>query len=168
MLKKKIKCSRCQYIFEVSNPNNKEELVVRCPNPSCGVGLRVTFATGETVLTKSEPNEGNGYLLFEGNTYSLHEGLNTIGREAESSKAMVQLSLDSGKNYVSREHFAIEQVSLKKGKTKYVIMDIRDEKKIKEVPTLVNGEKLDKVDKIVLKHGDTIEVREVKMTFNIK
>ena len=47
-------------------------------------------------------------------------------------------------------------------------MDIRDEKKIKEVPTLVNGEKLDKVDKIVLKHGDTIEVREVKMTFNIK
>ena len=169
MLKKKIKCPRCGNSFEVTNPDGLEQLIVACPNPSCSSKLRVTFATGYTVLTQSPvPDNATGYILFRGSKYSLHEGLNVIGREVGVSEADVQLELEIDEHYVSREHFAIEQVSLKKGSSKYVISDLRDGEKIRLKPTFVNGEKLDKVDRIVLKSGDSITIGEVKMTFNTK
>lgn len=169
MQKRKIKCPNCHNTFEVTNPNGAEQLIVACPTPSCSSRLRVTFATGETVLTRSkEPDKSSGYILFDGRKYSLlHEGVNTVGREADTSEADVQLPFPEEIRYVSRIHFAIEQICLKKGKTKFVICDLRDAQKIEKKPTLVNGEKLDKIDKIVLSHGDTIEIGEFKMTFNI-
>lgn len=167
MQKKKIRCPHCHNSFIVSNPNNVEQLIVTCPSPSCGVKLRVNFATGHTVITKGAGHEnGNGFLLYNGQKYPLHEGLNIVGREADSSDAEVQLETD--KRYISRKHFGIELVRLKNERNKYLIMDLRDESKIDRMPTLVNGEKLDKVDKIVLSHGCVIEIGEVKMTFNTK
>lgn len=167
MQKKKVKCPLCHQLIEVSNPDNAEQLVVVCPTPTCSARLRVTFATGQTVLTKSTGQEtASGYLLFDGNRYSLKEGLNIIGREADSSDADVQLPTD--KRYVSRKHIGIELVRLKKGTTKCIIRDLRDEEKIAQKATLVNGEKLELQDRIVLKHGDTIEVGELKIMFHTK
>lgn len=176
MLKKKtITCRYCKTRFEVLNPDNVEERVVPCQNPDCRHSYRVNFVTGDTIITKSpEADKKNGFILFRGRKFPLHEGQNIVGREADSSEADVQLELDEKYKFVSRSHFSIHLIRLKKGKTKYVISDLREKDKIDKVPTLVNDEKLDKVDKIVLSHGDTISIvqvngadnLEVKMTFN--
>ncbi len=167
MLKKKIKCPRCKQIFEVLNPNDAEQLKVSCSTEGCGAVLRVNFATGHTVLTKSTKQEkGNGYLLADGKKMPLHEGLNVIGREADSSKADVQFF--AGKKFFSREHLAIELVQLQEGMSKYILRDLRDDNKISQLPTLLNGVRLEKPDRIVLGKGDVIQVGELKMVFDSK
>lgn len=167
MLKKIIKCPLCHHAFEVSNPEGAERLIVRCPVTTCGVNLRVTFATGHTILADSpDIAAGCGYLLFAGRKYPLREGVNIIGREADMSDSGVQIETD--KLYMSRRHFVIEQIPLKNNRTKYVIRDIRDDAKIAKQPTLVSGEALAQEDRIVLRVGDVIEVGEVNMKFCIE
>ena len=50
MEKKTIRCPRCRGILEVTNPKELPELLITCPNPNCGARMRVTFATGDTIL----------------------------------------------------------------------------------------------------------------------
>ena len=164
MLKKIIKCPLCHHAFEVSNPEGADRLIVRCPVTTCGVNLRVTFATGHTILADSpDIAAGCGYLLYAGRKYPLREGVNIVGREADISDAGVQI--ETNKLYMSRRHFAIEHVPLRKNRTKYIVRDIRDEVKIVKQPTLVNGEALAMEDRIVLRSGDDIVVGEVNMKF---
>lgn len=168
MQKKTIKCTRCGHSWVVTNPDGLEKVVVTCPVPSCGHRMRIPFLSKDTVIKKvTEPDKGNGYIMFNDRPYPLqHEGLNIVGRASDSSDADIQL--ETNQKYMSRQHFGIELYRLKSGRAKFVISDLRDKQKISIVPTLVNGEILDKVDKIVLVHGSTIKIGKVKMTFNIK
>lgn len=164
MEKKTIKCPRCHGILEVTNPNAEPVLLIACPNPQCGAKMRITFATGETVLAPHEKSDDIiGHLLYEGECYPLQEGCNTIGRQSRNSQATIQLPTDDLS--MSRQHVQIQVTRLKSGRIKAVISDLRDAEKIKALPTLVDDQPLLPEDAIVLTSGDSIVMGKTRIKY---
>ena len=155
MEKKTIKCPRCHGILEVTNPKAEPVLLITCPNPQCGAKMRVTFATGETILPDRQPHHDQiGHLVFDGEPYALAEGTNTVGRKSKNSTASIQLP--TGDLSMSRLHVQIQVTRLKSGRIKAVLCDLRDAEKMQQCPTLIEDEPLQPEDAFVLAHGDVI------------
>lgn len=156
MEKKKIQCPKCHGILEVTNPRSEPVLLITCPNPQCGAKMRITFDTGETVLAQQQ--EGNstsiGHLEFAGSCYPLAEGENTVGRQAQTSEATIQLPTED--RSMSRMHLRIQVQRLKSGRIKAVVTDLRDATKIEQLPTTIDDEPLLPEDAFVLANGDVI------------
>lgn len=164
MEKKTIKCPQCHGILEITNPKSEPVLLITCPNPQCGAKMRVTFVTGETVFAGHERNdEKAGRLVFKGDSYPLMEGENTVGRQAKTSKATIQLPVDD--QSVSREHLKIVVHRLKSGRVKAVVSDMRTSDKMKKKPTHIDDEPLMPEDAFVLSHGDTITLGNTKIKY---
>ena len=155
MEKKTIKCPRCHGILEVTNPKAEPVLLITCPNPQCGAKMRVTFATGDTILADRQPHDDQiGHLVFDGEPYALAEGTNTVGRKSKNSTATIQLPTEDLS--MSRIHAQIQVTRLKSGRIKAVLCDLRDAEKMQQCPTLIEDEPLQPEDAFVLAHGDVI------------
>ncbi len=164
MEKKTIRCPRCHGILEVTNPKDDPVLLITCPNPQCGAKMRVTFATGDTILADRQPHDNQiGHLLFEGERYVLTEGTNTIGRQSKSSTATIQLPTQDLS--MSRLHAQIQVHRLKSGRVKAVLTDLRDEEKMQQRPTLIDDQALLPGDAYVLANGDTITIGQTRIKY---
>ncbi len=164
---KKIVCPGCHGLLEVTNPKNEPVLMVKCPNPACGAKLRVRFDTGETVIApKKDVATVPGYLTWNGQSYVLSEGRNTLGRS--SSKHEASIEIDTIDKSVSRLHCLLEAVRLKTGRVKVVISDLRSAEKIVQKPTLVYDDPLTIDDQLVLEDNDTIVIGEQTLRFHQK
>ena len=155
MEKKTIKCPRCHGILEMTNPKAEPVLLITCPNPQCGAKMRITFDTGDTVLAERERGDDKiGKLVYNGDSYPLAEGENTVGRQSKTSKATIQLPTDD--QSMSREHVRIVVHRLKSGRIKAVMSDMRGADKQQQLPTRIDDEPLLPEDAFVLSHGDVI------------
>lgn len=164
MEKKTIRCPRCRGILEVTNPKELPELLITCPNPNCGARMRVTFATGDTILANPLPNDGQiGHLLFDGEPYALVEGINTVGRKSKNSTASIQLPTND--TSMSRMHAQIQVHRLKDNRIKAVLSDLRDTEKMQQCPTLIDDEPLLPEDAFVLAHGDVITLGKTHIKY---
>ena len=93
--------------------------------------------------------------------YKLSLGLNTLGRAAQTSHATVQIKTDD--NYMSRMHAAIEVQKLPSGG--YIHYFFNTENKN---PTYINGMKVEKDDRIVLRSGDIVKMANTELTFVVE
>lgn len=126
--------------------------------------MRITFATGETVLASHEKRDDViGHLVFNGESYPLSEGTNTVGRHSKQSQATVQLPTDD--QTMSRLHIQIQVTRLKNGRIKPVISDLRDAEKIQFMPTLVDDVPLLPEDAMVLTNGDIITLGKTRIKY---
>jgi hypothetical protein len=173
MESKKITCPSCHGILEVTNPKGEPIQMIKCPNPACGARLRVRFDNGETILApKKSVATVPGYLTWNGHTFELKEGRNTVGRNSSKHEADIELLTDD--RSVSRLHCLLEAMRLKSGRVKVVISDLRAAEKISVKPTIVFDEGLDFEDPIapedilVLEDGDTIEIGDQRLYFHQK
>ena len=167
MESKMIVCPSCHGTLEVTNPKGEPVLMIKCPNPECGVKLRVRFDTGETVIA---PKKGAanvpGYLIWDGQSFELKEGRNSVGRGSSKHEADIELPTDD--RSVSRVHCLLEVIKLKSGRVKVVVSDLRSADKIAQKPTLVYDEPLASEDRLVLEDGDTIEIGDQTLRFHQK
>ena len=164
MEKKTIKCPRCHGILEVTNPKAEPVLLITCPNPQCGAKMRVTFATGDTILADRQPHDDQiGHLVFDGEPYALAEGTNTVGRKSKNSTATIQLPTEDLS--MSRIHAQIQVTRLKSGRIKAVLCDLRDAEKMQQCPTLIEDEPLQPEDAFVLAHGDVITLGATRIKY---
>lgn len=167
MESKKIVCPKCHGTLEVNNPKQEPVLMINCPNPDCNAKLRVRFDTGETILApKKAVATVPGHLTWNGQTYELKPGRNTIGRSSSNHEA--QIELDTTDLSVSRLHCLLEAVRLDSGQVKVFISDLRSPDKISQMPTLVYDEPLTAVDRLVLNDGDTIQLGDQILRFHQK
>lgn len=162
-----IVCPSCHGTLEVTNPKGEPVLMIKCPNPECGVKLRVRFDTGETVIA---PKKGAanvpGYLIWGGQSFELKEGRNSVGRGSSKHEADIELPTDD--RSVSRVHCLLEVIKLKSGRVKVVVSDLRSADKIAQKPTLVYDDLLASEDRLVLEDGDTIEIGDQTLRFHQK
>lgn len=167
MESKKIVCPACHGTLEVTNPKGEPELMIKCPNPTCGVKLRVRFDTGETIMaSKKGAATVPGYLTWDGHCYALSEGRNTIGRSSSTHEASIEIATSD--KSVSRQHCLLEAIRLKNGRVKVVASDMRTAEKIAQKPTMVYDEPLAQEDRLVLEDGDTIEIGDQTLRFHQK
>lgn len=164
---KRIKCPNCHGVLEVTNPRNQTVLLITCPNPDCKAKIRVQFDTGETILAQSKKNEMvPGFLTYQGHTYKLMEGKNTIGRSSSKHEAQIEFTTDD--KSMSRLHCQIEVVKLKSNRMKVIISDLRTKEKIVQRPLCVEEEPLAKEDRVVLADGDYILMGRQRIRFSQK
>lgn len=167
MESKKIVCPACHGALEVTNPKNEPLLMIKCPNPACGVNLRVRFDTGETIMaSKKEAATVPGYLTWDGQCYALNEGKNTLGRSSSTHEANIEIATND--KSVSRLHCLLDVIRLKNGRVKVVVSDLRTAEKIAQKPTMVYDEPLAQEDRLVLEDGDTIEIGGQTLRFHQK
>ncbi|MBR1688573.1 MAG: FHA domain-containing protein [Prevotella sp.] len=177
----KITCPHCKAGLSVRNSKNEPMKTIVCPN--CKSSLRVKFPTpkpaadseeGATELPKQrrpvqQEDEGHTViggnvvntrfaLQYEGKTYPLHDGVNTIGRQSASATASVQIA--TADRHLSRHHAQIEVVRLPGGVARVKIRNWQNANK-----TYVNGAELIGEETLILKNGFRIKMGGPEVTF---
>ncbi len=115
---------------------------------------------GDETRICSVPSGQIGTLVDDmGRTYQLYMGINTIGREAGSSTASVQITTDD--RTMSRSH-AIIDVSYAGGKTIHILRNGANKN-----PSYLNGTVIGPQDQLVLNHGDRLRMGNTELTFKI-
>ena len=141
--------------------------MIKCPNPACGAKLRVRFDTGETIIApKKTAATVPGYLTWDGQSFELKEGRNSVGRGSSKHEADIELPTED--RSVSRLHCLLDARRLNSGRVKVVISDLRTAEKISQKPTLIYDESLAPEDMLVLEDGDTIEIGDQTLRFHQK
>ncbi len=171
-----IKCPSCGVVLKVTNTKN--EPVKRFACPKCGKHILVPFfklrekaedgvtlmdGKGEaqsTQLASSDMHQ-SCRLICEGKEYDLPIGSYSIGRQALSSTADIQI--DSQDLYMSREHALLNVRRLADGGIKVDICNLKNKN-----TTQVNEYLLVQGDAIVLHDGDTVKMGNTVMTIQIK
>jgi hypothetical protein len=171
----KVKCPSCQTLLSVQNPTGAPEVTVTCP--SCQQALRVKFkqpATaaappaaspprplgdgGETVIGSSNVSKARFFLKVAGQTYQLADGVNTIGRQASSSSASIQIATTDHK--MSRHHAEIEVLRYPGGISRVKIKNWQNKNR-----TWVNGVELCNDETLILKNGCRLKMGDTDMHF---
>ena len=169
----KIKCPTCGTLLSVKSAGDEPEATVTCP--SCKATLRVKFnrqqqdATpapprrqpgdeGETVIGKSIAAKASFFLKVAGQSYQLSDGLNTIGRQASSSDATIQIATIDHK--MSRHHAKIEVLRYPTGVVRVKISNWQNRN-----PTWVNGVELSNDETLILNNGCRLKMGNTNMTF---
>lgn len=187
----KIKCPCCGAVLAVKTQPGIENKKVTCPvckesspfklyktvidkkveesteYPGKGSDERTSYRNND----ETETNIGSGLNFALGrlkvlnvsvSSYRLKTGRNVIGRKASASTADFQIPVTGGKR-MSREHLVIEVKKVPgKGFVHYASLY---KQKVNE--TLVNQERLEFGDCVVLNHGDKIILPDVTMIFEI-
>lgn len=161
---KRVRCPKCKSVLEVRNSLREDVKVIVCPQ--CRARLKVVFHQpdtnrGQTILPLQMLSKGVPTLCFDDHDYKLHDGLNTIGRQATTSDADIQI--ETSDMLMSRQHAIIEYRHLEGGFFQCVIGNDKN----KNV-TMVNNHPLTDGDRILLYDGDTVQLGNTKMTFRIK
>ena len=167
----KIKCPHCQTALKVMNPDNLAEKAIKCPQ--CNTSLMVKFNAGgnaptpprrpendegETVISQTNATRQHFYLKVEDKTYQLSEGVNTIGRHANTSSATIQIDTDDHK--MSRHHAQIEVMRYPSGIYRVLINNWQNKNM-----TWVNGVELKEDETIILKNGSRVTMGTTDMFF---
>lgn len=170
MQKTRVKCPSCGVLLDVRNSSGTSEKEISCPN--CNSRIVVKFSTPQIAPSKEsvETQEFHtsfisgltdgimGKLLYNGQTYSLQMGINSVGRKASTSKATIQI--DTSDRSMSRMHSIINVTRMFDGTLRTTIKNA-DNKNI----TYVGGQILYDGDTIVLNDGDVIKMGNVNITF---
>lgn len=167
-----VRCPGCGGVLEVQYSRNEPVKKFACP--ICDKKLEVRFKSNddyETVIRRDDdpvrtiPGKGPAYkscyLQVGRQQYPLHEGVNTIGRKAESSTADTQL--DDKEQYMSRSHIKINVSKLPDGIIRCVVTNDKNKN-----PTRINGRVMNQNDAIVLHEGDTIGMGNVIAIFRMQ
>jgi hypothetical protein len=171
----KIKCPHCQTLLSVKNVAGGAEATVTCP--SCQTALRVKFGNrqqasapapepphrpaddeGETVIGSGNVSKARFFLKVAGQTYQLTDGVNTIGRQASSSGATIQIATTDHK--MSRHHAEIEVLRYPGGITRVKIKNWQNKNN-----TWVNGVELHDDETLILKNGCRLRMGDTDMIF---
>ena len=169
----KIKCPECNTLLSVKNTNGEPEATVTCPK--CQSMLRVKFGKqkqsepetpprrpmgdgGETVIGEPTLRRSRFYLKVAGQTYQLVDGINTIGRQASSSSASIQIATNDHK--MSRHHAEIEVLRYPGGITRVKVKNWQNKNS-----TWVNGVELNDDETLILKNGCRLKLGDTEMFF---
>lgn len=174
-----IKCPSCGVVLRVTNSRN--EPVKRFACPKCSKHILVPFfklnkerenaedgvtlmdgkgAAQSTQLASSDLHQ-SCRLICEGKEYDLPIGSYSIGRQAVTSTADIQI--DSQDLYMSREHALLNVRRLADGGIKVDICNLKNKNM-----TQVNDYMLVQGDAIVLHDGDKVKMGNTVMTIQIK
>lgn len=176
-----IQCPHCNSILNVKNPENLAGKRVQCP--ACQtlnafadyrkVRLTAVEQEDDTQTLKEETKLdpivlGNkGILVMAGKEYPLHKGISVIGRKASSSKATVQIDVETLSHEVgstmSRSHALISVTAGQYGYL-HTLQQMPEAKN----ETWVNGVPLQRGDVIRLNDGDIIRMGLVDVQFKLK
>ena len=169
----RIKCPCCGAVLTVKNLPGIETRKVRCPlckesSPFLSFqALSKPKKAEDSTKLSSNFTISVGQVKIEGSQeapYQLSLGKNIIGREAAGSSTHIQIPAKGTKS-MSREHLIIEvKEILGKGIVHYVSL-YKEQVNI----TKINGQQLEYGDRVILKHGDTIQFPDTALIFeNIK
>lgn len=118
---------------------------------------------------KENHHQQFGWLVIhdeytETHTFNLREGINRIGRKAHSTSRDINITIQTGDKYMSREHCVIEVTwRSDKNNYEYILSDRRSTN-----GTFVNtGRRLLPSDNISLKDSDTIQVGRTKLILKL-
>jgi len=175
-MEKIVQCPSCGSILNVKNSKGETEKIISCPK--CKESLKVKFPPQSKAPSREArdaitvPNFGRNrveaktqfahtqygikankqaVLVYGGKEYRLQEGINTVGRKASNSTAMVQI--ETTDIYMSRNHVTINCVCRQGTLVKAVISNDRNKNS-----TYINGTKLHNDDQIVLENGCSIKM----------
>ena len=178
---KRITCPKCKAVLDVKNPKSRPVKIITCP--TCGVKIRVKFGVAEasvsdmsnystvlgqqeampqadasTVLGQQEPLHAKHYRLrVGGDTYTLADGMNTIGRSIKKDVVSIRIITESLK--ISRCHARIDVVRRSDGTASLTLSNWENKNS-----TRVNGVELKADEHRALKPGDQIRMGDVQMT----
>lgn len=172
----KIKCPWCSAILSVKYLVGIEHRDVTCPvckrtSPFANYKPYVAPQDEHTCYPSINAVEqysteksfvGELFVPTLGKTYELKIGDNIIGRKASISETTIGLDIPNNKR-ISREHIVIT-VSLVNGRGLVHTLSLYKERLNS---TSVNGMPLLFGDKVVLKHGDIINLPDLDMIFQI-
>ena len=164
MKKVNVKCNCGQQFVATFRDDNAAAGTVTCP--ACGSRLKVIVpqskppqpsVSSETKLptgTFAQP----GSLICGGREYPLSVGDNIVGRKAAGSSAHIQLEVNDP--YMSRSHLLVRVVRAGDGSITTFVSNYKNMN-----TTLVNQRLLGKVDEVVVKDGDTIQLANTVVMF---
>jgi len=158
MKKVRVKCPTCNSVLDV--PFKEGETVKHIPCPVCQTKLNLKLKGAEgsapsPVDEEDAKTEVGGFkqlrysVVFNGMKFPLDKGANTIGRQAMTSQAKLQLPT-SDMN-MSRNH-AIAEVKVDANGNTYATLANYKNMNL----TLVNGKPLGPQDVVMLNKGDII------------
>lgn len=117
-------------------------------------------ATGDETQLQGAPagTTGGCFLVCNGQRYPLKAGVNTIGRQAHTSQATVQLATQD--RTMSRVHALIRVIPLPGGSVRATICN-----SLNKNDTLVDGQLLAPGDELMLRNGAQISFSRTTVTF---
>jgi len=170
---RKIKCPVCGAILKVQYVCGIEAKTVMCP--VCKKASKYTSFTqvverpvdNEDKTDYEKPHTSDetivdviGTLLYQGKSYKLKPGRNTIGRKAETSSATIQIEAD---RYMSRDHAEIIVRRNSKGEYMHFFHNSKNKN-----DTFVNGQKVENGDELILNGGEVIKMAHAELRFELK
>lgn len=166
---KSFNCPKCKVPHKYSEyipytkPQDENEAQIGDVERFRSANIELPVQTDETDLASVKQNATIGSLRLPGvsEPVQLKVGRNTIGREAKTSTASIQIN-DSTKT-MSRSHYNIDVLVF--GNTvRHLLSVVLDAKN----DTKLNGVKLESTDKLVLNDGDIIRSGKVEVEFVLK
>lgn len=180
-----IKCPFCGAVLKVKQQAGLEKASVTCP--VCK--KKSQFSDYETVTGKEseetelpgsfKPEQSSENTEFVGSSnsaigclveksgkrWSLHSGVNTIGRKLQSGPQQVEISITdyTGERKMSRNHAKIEVIRQANGCCKHVLYNWQNKNR-----TCVCGEPVEAEDRIVLHSGMAIKLANIEVKFVIE
>ncbi len=180
----KIKCPTCGKILRLMDSPTINTSTFKCP--VCGE--KHTVGNCQRVVVKPKPPvneetqyEGNGASVSNpeetriysaptplkvgtlvdntGRTYKLQVGINTIGRQASTSSASVQIATSD--RTMSRSH-AIVEVRNAGGQIVHILKNGANKN-----PSHYNGTLIEPTDQFILNNGDRVKFGSTELTFKL-
>ena len=186
-----IKCPHCGSILRVPNQPGIEKAVIVCSNckekskftdcQKVTVKPKVSHDADETQYGSNQygansdrtitpddlkhstpPAIGRLVVVRTGAELKLKLGNNTIGRQATTSTASIQVPDVTGKRQMSRQHAIIDVNRMPDGTTRHTLRNWNNQNK-----TLVGGEEVIEGDRIVLISGQIIRMGDIELRFEV-
>ena len=185
-MKVNITCASCGKNIVVNLPDGQQQAKFNCPHcnqfiilnmkpkqdaTNAGAGTLYGGARpreeasqrprreGETELACPKTTSRLALLQVQGQTYTLRNGLNVVGRKATTSQADVQIITDD--RYMSRHHAVVKVMRTADGSLRTLISNHTDCKH----PTVVSGQTLAAGDEVVLQGGTIITMGHTELTY---
>ena len=173
---RQIKCPWCSAVLSIKYQAGIEHKNLTCPVCKRSSSLaeykpyvapqeeHTCYPSVNNAVADSVDTQLIGSLInpTTGQSYELKIGENIIGRKAAITKATIGLETSINKR-ISREHLIIS-VSLVNGRGIIHTLSLYKERLN---PTSVNGVPLSFGDRVILKHGDIINLPDLDLVFQI-
>jgi pSer/pThr/pTyr-binding forkhead associated (FHA) protein len=173
----KVICGKCKARININTEDANSDIIrFKCPVCNTVNKLNIEAAKNSTkqaddktiINTQENLEDVMGWLVVHDEntkqqTYNLKKGKNIVGRKSTSKPCDILIETADG--FMSRNHFAIE-ISLGTKGLEYMVYDITSTN-----GTFINADKqlrLNQMDKVLLKDGDTIQAGHTKMVIRTK
>lgn len=181
-----IKCPFCGAVLKVKQQPGLEKASITCPvckkkslftdfgtviNKDCEEtelpgGFKSKQNSEDTTESGASVNTAIGCLVEKsGKRWTLHLGVNTVGRKLQSNPQQVEIPVSdyTGERKMSRNHAKIEVIRLSNGSAKHVLYNWQNKNM-----TYVGGEPIETGDRIVLQNGMVIKFANIDVRFVIE